>query len=78
MSNVKTAMRQIDERPLTGHQRSLIALTVVGNISEFFDLFIIGFVIALLMKSPGWELTGFQAGIIGAASGVGTVIGAIM
>lgn len=78
MSNVKTAMQQIDERPLTGHQRSLIALTVVGNISEFFDLFLIGFVIALLMKSPGWELTGFQAGIIGAASGVGTVIGAIM
>ncbi|WZJ27865.1 MFS transporter [Trueperella pyogenes] len=78
MSNSMTAMNQFDSRPLTRNQRSLIAMTVVGNISEFFDLFLIGFVIALLMKTPGWELTGMQAGIIGAASGVGTVIGAIM
>lgn len=73
-----TAMEQVDSRPLTGNQKSLIGITVVGNISEFFDLFLIGFVIALLMKTPGWELTGFQAGMIGAASGVGTVIGAVL
>ncbi|MGJ9488366.1 MFS transporter [Actinotignum sp. GS-2025c] len=78
MSSSVTAMQQVDSRPLTRNQRSLIGMTVVGNISEFFDLFLIGFVIALLMKTPGWELTGMQAGIIGAASGVGTVVGAIM
>lgn len=73
-----TAMEQVDSRPLTGNQKSLIGITIAGNISEFFDLFLIGFVIALLMKEPGWNLTGFQAGMIGAASGVGTVIGAVM
>ncbi|WP_160149062.1 MFS transporter [Arcanobacterium ihumii] len=74
----KTAMEQIDSLPLTRNQKSLIGLTIVGNISEFFDLFLIGFVIHLLMKTPGWELTGFEAGIIGAASGIGTVLGAVL
>lgn len=71
-----TAAQQIDQRPLTGHQRSLIALVVTGNISEFFDIFLIGFVVSLLTKP--WNLTGFEAGVILACSGLGTVIGAIM
>jgi len=71
-----TATQQIDQRPLTGHQRSLIALVVTGNISEFFDIFLIGFVVSLLTKP--WNLTGFEAGVILACSGLGTVIGAIM
>ena len=71
-----TAAQQVDQRPLTGHQRSLIALVVTGNISEFFDIFLIGFVVSLLTKP--WNLTGFEAGVILACSGLGTVIGAIM
>jgi MFS transporter, putative metabolite:H+ symporter len=71
-----TAAQQIDQRPLTGHQRSLISLVVIGNISEFFDMFLIGFVVSLLTKP--WNLTGLEAGIILACSGLGTVIGAIM
>lgn len=74
----KTAMQQVDSRPVTNNQKSLIGITVVGNIAEFFDLFIIGFVIMLLLKEPGWHLTGFQIGMIGAASGVGTVLGAVL
>ncbi|MBM7824244.1 putative MFS transporter [Arcanobacterium pluranimalium] len=73
-----TAMEQVDTLPLTRNQKSLIGLTIVGNISEFFDLFLIGFVIHLLMTTPGWQLTGFEAGVIGAASGIGTVLGAIL
>ena len=71
-----TATQQIDQRPLTGHQRSIISLVVIGNISEFFDMFLIGFVVSLLTKP--WNLTGVEAGIILAFSGLGTVIGAIM
>jgi len=71
-----TATQQIDQRPLTGHQRSIISLVVIGNISEFFDMFLIGFVVSLLTKP--WNLTGVEAGIILACSGLGTVIGAIM
>ncbi|APT93619.1 sugar transporter [Corynebacterium phocae] len=78
MNTTTTAMQQVDSRPLTSNQKSLIGLTVVGNISEFFDLFLIGFVIHLLMKTPGWDLTGWEIGMIGAASGVGTVLGAVI
>ena len=71
-----SAAQQIDSRPITSHQRSLIGLAIVGNISEFFDMFLIGFVVSLL--TTPWNLTGMEAGIILACSGLGTVIGAIM
>lgn len=71
-----TALQQIDSRPLTGHQKSLIGLAITGNIAEFFDIFLIGFVVSLLVKP--WNLTGFQSGIILAFSGLGTVAGAIL
>ncbi|MFT8640246.1 MAG: MFS transporter [Bifidobacterium sp.] len=72
----RTAYEQIDARPLTGHQKSLVGLAVVGNISEFFDMFLIGFVVSLL--TDAWSLTGVEAGVILACSGLGTVIGSIM
>jgi putative MFS transporter len=74
--SVLSATRQIDSRSLTGHQKSLIGLVVVGNISEFFDIFLIGFVVSLLVDP--WHLTGFEASVILACSGLGTVIGAVM
>lgn len=73
--SVPSATQQIDSRPLTGHQRGLIGLVVVGNISEFFDMFLIGFVVSLLVAP--WHLTGFEAGVILACSGLGTVVGAV-
>ena len=69
------ALEQIDSRPLSRHHKSLIALVIVLNISEFFDMFLIGFVVSLLTKP--WNLSGTQIGIILACSGLGTVIGAI-
>lgn len=71
-----SAYEQIDARPLTGHQKSLIALMVAGNISEFFDMFLIGFVVSVL--TDAWRLTGIEAGVILACSGLGTVIGSIV
>lgn len=71
-----TAVEQIDSRKLTRQQRSLIGLVVVGNISEFFDMFLIGFVVSLL--TVPWHLTGMEAGVILACSGLGTVLGAII
>ncbi|WP_083603059.1 MFS transporter [Bowdeniella nasicola] len=75
-ATAETAYDQIDQRQLTRNQRSLIGLVVMGNLSEFFDLFLIGFVVALLTKP--WDLTGFEAGTILACSGLGTVLGAIV
>ncbi|MBS1165484.1 MAG: naiP 2 [Proteobacteria bacterium] len=73
-----TALEQIDSRPLTKNQKNLIALVVTGNISEFFDMFLIGFAVSSLLKDPAWHLQGFEAGWILAMSGLGTVIGAIL
>lgn len=71
-----TTSELIDSRPLTGHQKNLIALVIVANISEFFDLLLIGFVVSLLTEP--WNLTGFEAAWILGASGAGTVLGAIL
>ncbi|WEV46891.1 MFS transporter [Bifidobacterium sp. ESL0690] len=70
------AYEQMDSRPLTGHQKSIISLVILGNVSEFFDMFLIGFVVSLL--TTAWKLTGFEAGVILACSGLGTVIGSIL
>ncbi|MBV7431935.1 MFS transporter [Dermabacteraceae bacterium P13115] len=71
-----TAAEQIDSRPLTRNQKSIIGLVVVGNIAEFFDIFLIGFVVSLLVKP--WNLNGFETGTILACAGLGTVAGAIV
>ncbi|MDO5066163.1 MAG: MFS transporter [Propionibacteriaceae bacterium] len=71
-----TTSELIDSRPLTKNQKNLISLVIVANISEFFDMFLIGFVVSLLTKP--WNLTGFEAAWILGASGAGTVLGAIL
>lgn len=73
-----TALQLIDSRPLTKNQKNLISFAVVANISEFFDMFLIGFAVAVLLRDPAWSLQGTEAGIILAMSGLGTVIGAIV
>lgn len=75
-SGKPTAMQQIDSHPLTSRQRSLIGLAIVGNTAEFFDMFLIGFVISALTKP--WNLSFWQGAIILLASGIGTMIGAIL
>lgn len=77
-ASTMTAMQQIDSRPLTRNQKSLIGLAVTGNISEFFDMFLIGFAVNVLLKDPNWTLQGHEAGVILAMSGLGTMIGAIL
>ena len=53
-------------------------MAIVVNVSEFFDMFLIGFIVNLLIETPGWDLTGFQSGVILAGAGLGTVIGSIL
>ncbi len=72
-----TAAQQIDNHRLTGHQRSLISMAIVGNVSEFFDMFLIGFIVNILISDPSWHLTGFHSGVILAGAGLGTVLGSI-
>ncbi|ATW30493.1 MFS transporter [Candidatus Williamhamiltonella defendens] len=73
-----TSIQQLDLAPLTKNQKSLICMVVMASILEFFDLFLVGFVITLVMKDPQWSLNAIQSGFILAGAGLGTVIGAIV
>ncbi|MGP4123247.1 MAG: MFS transporter [Sodalis sp. (in: enterobacteria)] len=72
-----TAIQQLNSSPLTKNQKSLIYMIAIGNILEFFDLFLVGFVVALLIQDQGWSLNTIQSGLIFSGAGLGTVIGAI-
>ncbi|MFG1214569.1 MFS transporter [Xanthobacter flavus] len=66
----------LDRQPrLTRNQYKLIFAAVGGNMLDFFDLFIIGFVLAFIVKP--WGLTFGQSAIVLLSSGVGAMLGAV-
>jgi len=58
---------------LTGNQKKIIAAAVIGDALEFFDYFLIGFVLAFLIGP--WKLTFNQFAIVFLSSGVGAIWG---
>jgi putative MFS transporter len=60
---------------LTGNQRKIVAAAVLGDMLEFFDYFLIGFVLAFVVGP--WQLTFGQSAIILLSSGVGAMLGAV-
>jgi MFS transporter, putative metabolite:H+ symporter len=59
---------------LTGNQRRIVLAAILGGMLEFFDYFLIGFVLAFIV-SP-WKLTYLDSAIILLSSGIGAMIGA--
>ena len=59
---------------LTGNQKKIIAAAVIGDALEFFDYFLIGFVLAFLIGP--WKLTFNQFAIVFLSSGIGALLGA--
>ena len=59
---------------LTGNQIKILAAAIIGDALEFFDYFLIGFVLAFLIGP--WKLTFGQSAIVLMSSGVGAIIGA--
>ena len=59
---------------LTGNQKKILAAAIIGDALEFFDYFLIGFVLAFLITP--WKLTFNQFAIVFLSSGVGALIGA--
>jgi putative MFS transporter len=59
---------------LTGNQKKIIAAAVIGDALEFFDYFLIGYVLAFVIGP--WKLTFGQSAIVLLSSGVGAIIGA--
>ena len=59
---------------LTGNQKKILAAAIIGDALEFFDYFLIGFVLAFLITP--WKLTFNQFAIVFLSSGVGALLGA--
>jgi putative MFS transporter len=59
---------------LTRNQKKIIAAAVIGDALEFFDYFLIGFVLAFIIGP--WQLTFGQSAVVLLSSGIGATIGA--
>jgi putative MFS transporter len=65
----------LDQRTrLTGNQIKILLAAILGDALEFFDYFLIGFVLAFLIGP--WKLTFGQSATVLMSSGVGAIIGA--
>jgi MFS transporter, putative metabolite:H+ symporter len=60
---------------LTGNQIKILVAAIIGDALEFFDYFLIGFVLAFLIGP--WKLTFGQSAIVLMSSGIGAIIGAM-
>jgi putative MFS transporter len=63
-------------KSLTINQIKIIAAAIVGDMLEFFDYYLIGFVLAFIIKP--WHLTFGQSAIILLSSGVGAILGSVI
>jgi putative MFS transporter len=63
-------------RSLTGNQLKIIAAAIIGDMLEFFDYYLIGFVLAFIIRP--WHLTFGQSAIILLSSGVGAILGSVI
>ncbi len=60
---------------LTGNQRRIIAAAILGDMLEFFDYFLIGYVLAFI--AGPWKLTFGESAVILLSSGFGAMFGAV-
>ena len=60
---------------LTANQKKIIAAAMLGDALEFFDYFLIGYVLAFLIEP--WKLTLGVSAVVLLSSGVGAIIGAL-
>lgn len=65
-----------DQTSLSNHQRALIVLIGVGSMLEFWDAYLIGFIMAFLIKP--WGLTYGVMGAVLLASGAGAIVGGVV
>jgi MFS transporter, putative metabolite:H+ symporter len=63
------------QRSLTRNQIKLIGFVIAGNMLDFFDLFLIGFVLSFIVRP--WGLSFGESATVLLSSGVGATLGAI-
>src|SRR5690348_9750878 len=62
------------QKRLTANQWRIILTTNLGDMLDFFDFFLIGYVLAFILKE--WHLTYGQSAVILVSAGLGAVPGA--
>ena len=62
------------QKKLTANQWRIIATANVGDMLDFFDFFLIGYVLAFILKD--WHITYGQSALILISAGLGAVPGA--
>src|ERR1700745_1281594 len=68
---------ELDRRTsLTGNQKKILGAAIIGDALEFFDYFLIGFVLAFLIGP--WKLTFGQSATVLMSSGIGAILGAYL
>ena len=73
MNNAVT-FEQIDQRPMTRRQYSIMAAAILADMLEFFDFFLLGFILSFIVEP--WQLTYYQVAFLFLTSGVGAIVGA--
>ena len=63
------------QKSLTTNQWKIFAAATIGDMLDFFDFYLIGFVLAFIVG--GWHLTYGQSGAILLSSGIGAPIGSL-
>jgi putative MFS transporter len=63
------------QKSLTANQWKIFAAATIGDMLDFFDFYLIGFILAFVIK--GWSLTYGQSGAILLASGIAAPLGSL-
>src|SRR3569833_2663878 len=65
-----------DQAPLNPRYWISMALAITTSVFDFFDFFIVGFLVAVL--APQWHLTFGQTSVMLLSAGVGAIIGTLL
>src|SRR5271169_6429680 len=71
----ETMLERLEQqRSLTVNQWKIISAAILGDMLDFFDFFLIGYVLVFIVTQ--WKLTFIESGVILLAAGVGAIPGA--
>ena len=63
------------QKSLTANQWKIFAAATIGDMLDFFDFYLIGFILAFIIK--GWNLTYGQSGAVLLSSGIAAPLGSL-
>jgi putative MFS transporter len=62
------------QQKLTWNQRKIVLAAILGDMLDFFDLYLIGYVLAFIVGP--WKLTYGESAVVLLSSGIGAILGA--